>query len=218
MASARHARRNRVTTWAAAIAAPLLVVVGLTMASWDAGSEDTPARRSATASNDPTPTTASLTGPSPVPTARRVVIEGRPEVVAVPALGIRAEVDPIAVEAGALNPPSDPGRIGWWADGARPGARHGKAVLTGHTVRAGGGALDDLETLATGEKVVIMSTGGRVTYEVISVRVLSREQLARQNRSIFAPDGPHRLVLITCEDWDGVAYRSNVVVEARPRR
>ena len=132
-------------------------------------------------------------------------------------LGIRAPVDPIEVEAGALTPPSDPGRIGWWADGARPGARHGKAVLTGHTVNAGGGAFDDLETLEAGETVVVEATGGRVTYDVTSVRVLSREQLARENESIFRPAGPHRLVLITCEDWDGVAYRSNVVVEATPR-
>ena len=65
--------------------------------------------------------------------------------------------------------------------------------------------------------VVVEATGGRVTYDVTSVRVLSREQLARENESIFRSAGPHRLVLITCEDWDGVAYRSNVVVEATPR-
>ncbi len=160
----------------------------------------------------------SAPGPDSAPAAsHRKVVEGSPQLVAVPVLGIRAPVDPIEVEAGALTPPSDPGRIGWWADGARPGARHGKAVLTGHTVHAGGGAFDDLETLEAGETVVVDATGGRVTYDVTSVRVLSREQLARENEAIFRSAGPHRLVLITCEDWDGVAYRSNVVVEATPR-
>jgi hypothetical protein len=51
---------------------------------------------------------------------------------------------------------------------------------------------------------------------VAAVEVLSREELARRSASLFARTGPGRLVLITCEDWDGTAYRSNVVVTARP--
>ncbi len=225
MADRRDARRDRGRTWAAAIAAPVLVVSGLTLTVSGTGPGENPARRPAASSEVPSSSTtpsavASLeptSEPTPAPAPRRTVVHGSPRLVAVPVLGIRAPVDPIEVEAGALTPPSDPGRIGWWADGARPGARHGKAVLTGHTVNAGGGAFDDLETLEAGQTVVVEATGGRVTYDVTSVRVLSREQLAQENESIFRPAGPHRLVLITCEDWDGVAYRSNVVVEAAPR-
>ena len=221
MTDHRDARRNRGLTWAAAIAAPVLVVSGLTLAVSGTGPGDTPARGPAASievqSSSTTPSPVPSPEPTLAPTSRRTVVGGTPQLVAVPVLGIRAPVDPIEVEAGALTPPSDPGRIGWWADGARPGARHGKAVLTGHTVNAGGGAFDDLETLETGQTVVVEASGGRVTYDVTSVRVLSREQLARENESIFRPAGPHRLVLITCEDWDGVAYRSNVVVEATPR-
>jgi hypothetical protein len=33
---------------------------------------------------------------------------------------------------------------------------------------------------------------------------------------VFGRTGPPRLVLITCEDWDGTEYRSNVVVTAEP--
>jgi hypothetical protein len=33
---------------------------------------------------------------------------------------------------------------------------------------------------------------------------------------LFSQEAPGRLVLITCEDWDGTAYRSNVVVTAQP--
>lgn len=213
-------RRPPYGTRTLVVVALVLVLSGISLAVTGSGSGDTSARRPAPRSEAPYSTTtipASIPAPVSARTPRRAVVGGPPQVVVVPVLDISAPVDPIRVEAGALTPPSDPGRIGWWADGARPGARHGKAVLTGHTVNAGGGAFDDLETLAAGETVVVEATGGRVTYDVTSVRVLSRDQLARQSESIFRPSGPHRLVLITCEDWDGVAYRSNVVVEAEPR-
>lgn len=204
---------------ATVIAVPALVIAGLTLVVSGAGSGEAPVRRPAAVIAAPSsaPVTEATASSPSMPSPRRAVVGGPPQVVVVPALGIRSSIDPIRVAGGALTPPSDPGRIGWWADGARPGALAGKAVLTGHTVQAGGGAFDDLETLAAGETVVVEATGGRVTYDVTSVRVLSREELARENESIFRLGGPHRLVLITCEDWDGVAYRSNVVVEATPR-
>jgi LPXTG-site transpeptidase (sortase) family protein len=141
----------------------------------------------------------------------------RPSTVALPALGVRAEVDPIDVAGGTLTPPADPRRVGWWAGGARPGTARGTAVVTGHTVHDGGGAFDRLDELAPGDRVVVASAAQQVRYEVASVRVLSRAELARRHRSVFRQDGPGRLVLVTCEDWDGTAYRSNVVVVARQR-
>jgi hypothetical protein len=33
---------------------------------------------------------------------------------------------------------------------------------------------------------------------------------------VFAQDVPGRLVLVTCEDWDGSGYLSNAVVIATP--
>jgi hypothetical protein len=55
-----------------------------------------------------------------------------------------------------------------------------------------------------------------VVYEVASVQVLSKAELARRSASLFSRSGPGRLVLVTCEDWDGTGYLSNVVVTARP--
>jgi len=140
----------------------------------------------------------------------------RPDLVVLPALGVRAPVTGIRTEDGALTPPADPRRVGWWTGGARPGAPTGAAVVTGHTVRAGGGAFDDLETLAVGDDVVVRSGSREVAYTVHTVEVLSREELAVRSASLFSRTGPGRLVLVTCEDWDGTAYRSNVVVTARP--
>ena len=133
-----------------------------------------------------------------------------------PALHVRADVTPIATRGGALTPPSNPRDVGWWSGGARPGAATGAAVITGHTVHGGGGAFDDLEELEDGDRVLVRAGHRTVSYDVSSVRVLSRAELAQRSAAIFARSGPGRLVLITCEDWDGTAYRSNVVVTARP--
>ena len=140
----------------------------------------------------------------------------RPEAVVVPSLGVDAAVSAIQLEDSALTPPADPQEVGWWSQGARPGASTGSAVFTGHTVHTGGGAFDDLEELARGDEVVVRTVRGPLAYDVVSVRVLGRGELARRSADIFEQSGPARLVLITCEDWDGTAYLSNVVVTARP--
>jgi LPXTG-site transpeptidase (sortase) family protein len=164
---------------------------------------------------------ASVPVPAPAPTSptrgstpREAGV--RPDTVVVPSLDVRADVTPIATQDGALNPPADPLDVGWWSGGSRPGEGTGAAVITGHTVHTGGGAFDDLEELATGDRVLVLSGGTTVAYDVATVEVLSRAELARESATIFARSGPGRLVLITCEDWDGTAYRSNVVVTARP--
>lgn len=195
----------------------LLVALGLFIL-WDgAGSpEDATAQPPASQAAVVIAPESSPTGTASPVAAPRLGV--RPEVVVVPALGVRAAVLPIATVDGALTPPADPQQLGWWSGGSRAGADTGASVLTGHTVLTGGGALDDLEVLASGDRVVVESGPEQVTYEVDSVRVLSRDELARRSADLFSRSGPGRLVLITCEDWDGTAYRSNVVVIARPTR
>ncbi len=115
-----------------------------------------------------------------------------------------------------LVPPSDPQRLGWWADGAEPGAAAGSALITGHTVHDGGGALDHLEDLVRGDRVVVRTDTGTIRYDVRRIRVYSKGALAEHATSLFSQRVPGRLVLITCEDWDGERYLSNVVVTATP--
>jgi sortase (surface protein transpeptidase) len=115
-----------------------------------------------------------------------------------------------------LTPPADPASVGWWAQGARPGAAHGTALLTGHTVHSGGGALDDLDRVAEGDPVVVETSRGRLDYVVARVAVLATDELARSAGRLFRQWGPGRLVVVTCEDWDGEQYRSNAVVVAVP--
>ncbi len=200
-------------------AAPVLVVSGLVLAGGSlggtAGDGATAERTAATvavrapsaAAGSPTPRTSR---------ERPVSRGGRPEAVVVPGLGVEAAVVPIRLEDRALTPPADPRQVGWWSQGARPGASTGSAVLTGHTVHTGGGAFDDLEELVAGDEVVVRTDRGPLAYDVVSVEVLGKGELARRSDDVFEQSGPARLVLVTCEDWDGTAYLSNVVVTARP--
>lgn len=203
------------TTLLLGTAAAVLVTAGLFLAG-GAWLGTTPAPRPVV--QPPARTAAPQEAPEPTATSEPdPPAPGlKPAVVVVPALGVRVPVTDIRTEDGALTPPPDPQEVGWWSGGSRPGASEGAAVITGHTVHAGGGAFDDLETLGRGDRVVVGSADDEVAYRVQSVQVLSRAELARRSASLFSRSGPGRLVLVTCEDWDGTVYRSNVVVTARP--
>jgi LPXTG-site transpeptidase (sortase) family protein len=136
----------------------------------------------------------------------------------VPALRIKAPVLPIEVDdRQVLDPPRNPRDVGWWQRSARPGARHGQTVLTGHTVHTGGGVMDDLGTLRRGRLVKVVTRKGTMTYRSTRVVTWTKEELAERAVDIFAQDrGRNRLVLITCEEWNGSSYESNIVVFARP--
>lgn len=149
---------------------------------------------------------------------RRHPQAGVPVVLVVPRLGIRAPIVDIEVNDGELRPPDDPTVLGWWRDGARAGAAYGSALVTGHTVHTGGGALDDLETLRPGDRVRVRTPHGIVSYDVSAVTVYRKGRLARDAERVFSQSVPSRLVLVTCEDWNGTTYLSNAVVFAEPRR
>ncbi|MDP2772430.1 MAG: class F sortase [Nocardioides sp.] len=161
--------------------------------------------------------------PTPTPTSRptpaRAAWEpGAPRRLVIPALEVDAPVVPVTAPDRTLIPPSDPQQLGWWSEGARPGATRGSALVTGHTVNAGGGALDDLETVQRGDRVVVQTAKMKLTYAVRTVRIYAKGALAQEAARVFSQEVPGRLVVITCEDWDGSQYLSNVVVVAEPRR
>jgi hypothetical protein len=136
--------------------------------------------------------------------------------VVVESLGIDAPVVPIATQGTSLDPPDDPQVLGWWSDGAATGAVQGTALITGHTVSSGGGAMDDLETIREGAEIRVRTPRGWITYVAESVQVLDKATIARQAPRLFSQQVKGRLVLVTCEGWDGTGYRSNVVVTAVP--
>jgi sortase (surface protein transpeptidase) len=85
-------------------------------------------------------------------------------------------------------------------------------------VHDGGGAFDNLGQLAVGAAVSVTTGRGTIAYVVSSVTTYRKKALAKQAAQVFDQSVPGRLVLVTCEDWDGTAYLSNSVVIAVPKK
>lgn len=146
----------------------------------------------------------------------RLEAAGPPREVRIPRLGVDSEVVPISGQSGTLLPPDDPQVLGWWQEGKPVGAQYGTSVVTGHAVHTGGGALDQLGELVAGDSLRVRTDAGWVRYVVQRTRIYSKGALAEDAESIFRLGGPGRLVLISCDDWNGEIYESNAVVYATP--
>jgi LPXTG-site transpeptidase (sortase) family protein len=161
-------------------------------------------------------TTHSTAPTNPKTTSTQRSASGGPVRVSIPRLGVSARVVGIRASGGQLIPPSNPRLVGWWSDGARPGAAKGSAIITGHTVHTGGGAFDNLDQLRAGDSVKVTTAKGTISYAVVAVTTYRKRALAKQAAQIFDQSVPGRLVLVTCEDWNGTTYLSNAVVIAKP--
>jgi LPXTG-site transpeptidase (sortase) family protein len=167
------------------------------------------------------PSRAPLASTEPVTTITRArptadPAAGAPSALSVPRLRIEAGVLPIQVEGGILEPPGNPRQVGWDTETALPGAAYGSAVITGHTVHTGGGALDELDDLKAGDTVLVTTAKGRIGYTVSQVTKITKQDMVGRIPSLFLRDVPGRLVLITCTDWNGSEYLGNSVVLADP--
>lgn len=154
--------------------------------------------------------------PEPRRAERPPVVPGSPRRLVIPTLGVDSEVVPITAPGGVLTPPDDAQQVGWWSPGAEPGAATGSALVTGHTLSRGGAALQDLESLEPGDRMSVRTANGRIAYRVADVRIFSKGTVAAEAAELFSQTSPGRLVVVTCEDYDGSVYLSNVVVTATP--
>jgi sortase (surface protein transpeptidase) len=147
--------------------------------------------------------------PASVSTAESV--SGR-YTIQIPSIGVDAPVVSIASENRVLVPPRDPGVVGWWKEGAAPGDARGSAILVGHSVSAGGGVFDEVNTLSVGERVDV---DGR-SYSVESIETLAKDELPSRAEELFDQGASGRIVVVTCDDWDGQTWQSNTIVIATP--
>ena len=143
--------------------------------------------------------------------------KGKVRGVSIPSLNVHADVVPLAMDGGTLTPPADASLMGWWKGGAKPGSDTGSVLIVGHTLHNGGGVLDRLGEVTEGEDIVVRTKNDEFTYTVRSVRDLSKEQVAKRSERLFDDDGEARLVVVTCDDWDGTSFQGNTVVVAKPR-
>ncbi len=119
---------------------------------------------------------------------------------------------------GTLPIPDGVAHAAWW--GAGFGADHGAAVVAGHVNWYGrSGPFTGLFRLGAGDEVTVRDAEGRTwTYRVASATTLHKSGLARYAPELFAQDGPHRLLLVTCGgDYLGGSggYADNHIVTAK---
>ena len=136
----------------------------------------------------------------------------------VESLDIDAPIVSIAMTpARVLTPPANPREVGWWDDSAKPGSSAGQTIIAGHTVHTGGGQFDDLGAIKRGAQIEIIRNRHTESYVATKVFTLSKKQVSDQATKLFDQQRhPNRLVLITCGDWTGKEYLTNVFVYARP--
>lgn len=101
-----------------------------------------------------------------------------------------------------------------WADRGQPGCPATDTVfLLGHTVRAGGGVFNRLQTVRRGQAIVLTTETGTVRYEVRRTRLYDKNGIT-DAAEVYA-DVPGRLVLVGCFlNPDGSLQTRNFVVTA----
>jgi len=204
-----------VTWFGGLIGAVALAAAGFAVGTTVAGRSPGVAELSAGTPSAAASTSPVTTGTSD-PVASPAYTGEAPRRLRVPTLGIEARVLPVPVLDGILVPPADPQELGWWSDGAGIGGDRGGALITGHTVHTGGGAMDHLADLEVGDEVTVETRRGEAAYRVVSVTYFPKQTLADHAGEVFDQTGPHRLVLITCDNWNGSTYDGNTVAIAEP--
>ncbi|MDO5698544.1 MAG: class F sortase [Dermatophilus congolensis] len=142
-----------------------------------------------------------------------------PLTVSIPQLDAEASIEDRPVTGGGdLVIPGDPAVVGRWDGGAALDSHRGTTLLAGHVdINGDLGALHELASIEAGAEVHTSDARGHVTRWVVTgLDVRHKDDLPT-----FAPDGPRRLVLVTCggpvlRSGNGWTYRDNVIVTATP--
>ncbi|WP_328747737.1 class F sortase [Streptomyces sp. NBC_00285] len=156
-----------------------------------------------------------------LPPPARPLRQARPQRLDIPDLGVQAPVVARGLDArGAPDPPpfDQPGVVGWYAAGAKPGAA-GTALMVGHVDTATRRAVFyKLSALKPGERVRVVRDDGKVAeFTVDDVQVLTRDRFDARRAYGQRTPGRAELRLITCGgtfDRTSRSYTANVVVSA----
>ena len=138
-----------------------------------------------------------------------------PAHLAIPTLGVRADVQHVSSTSTGIEVPQV-GRAGWFDEGPRPG-EPGRAVVIGHLdSRTGPGLFALLPGVEPGTDVSVTDAAGLVH----RFKVVGKAQVPKAtfpSSAVYGPSARPSLVLITCGGpyTPGVGYRDNVLVYAR---
>jgi hypothetical protein len=146
-----------------------------------------------------------------------------PNMIEIPKLHAKAPiVDVYTLPGGELDVPQDPKVVGWWAPGAKPGAKTGTAILAGHINYAGvEGVLARIGTLNPGDIVYVDGVNNgkktRLKFAITGVRTYNKTSLPY--KQIFDQKSTGRLAIVTCGgafDAQTGNYLQNIVAFAVP--
>ena len=138
-----------------------------------------------------------------------------PARLAIPALGVRADVQRVGATETGIEVPQV-GRAGWFEDGARPG-EPGRAVVIGHLDSQNGpGLFALLPGVKPGTDVSVTDAAG----DVHRFKVVGKAQVPKAtfpSGAVYGPSDRPVLVLVTCGGtYDpATGYEDNVLVYAR---
>lgn len=143
-------------------------------------------------------------------------LHGAPTRLKVKAIGVDTPLETLRLGAdGALEPPQDFAKAGWYADGTVPGDL-GPAVIAGHVDNKRGPAVFyRLRELEAGDRIEVVRGGRTVRFAVTSTAWYPKA--AFPAAQVYGPTPDSQLRLITC---GGVfdnrlrSYRDNLVVYA----
>jgi sortase (surface protein transpeptidase) len=141
-----------------------------------------------------------------------------PATISIPSIGVKASIVPVGLQAdGAMQVP-DPGQVGWYKLGPRPGAP-GPAVLIGHVdSRTGPAVFYRLRQLRPGDEILVGERGGG-TRRFLVGRLERHPKTALPVNRIWTTATRPLLRLITCGgsfDHATGHYRDNLIVYASP--
>jgi sortase (surface protein transpeptidase) len=141
-----------------------------------------------------------------------------PTSIAIPAIGLHATIVAVGLQAdGAMEVP-DPGQVGWYRLGPRPGAP-GPAVLIGHVDNhTGPDVFYRLRQLRPGDQILISHSDGTTSRFLVG-RLEQHPKTALPTSRIWTTATRPLLRLITCGGSFNHAtghYRDNLIVYASP--
>ncbi len=154
-----------------------------------------------------------------VPLPARVTRAAAPTSVRVPRLGISSPLVDLRTDArGALQPPEDPARAGWYVGSSHPGDP-GPTVLAGHVdSQSGPGVFFHLDRLRPGDSILV-GRADRSTVRFVVTRTMRVSKQHFPTALVYIGTRSPSLRLISCGgafDRSTGHYLDNVIVLASP--
>ncbi|MSQ10076.1 MAG: class D sortase [Dehalococcoidia bacterium] len=137
-----------------------------------------------------------------------------PDTIVIPIIGVESPVVPAGIvvnKDGELEWETPKHAVGHHAGTATPGVL-GNVVLSGHIsspIRREGNVFNRLPEVRLGAEVVLTTSEGVYTYQVVSRRVVEPTEI-----SVLDPTDTHILTLLTC--YPDLIYTHRLVLRAEP--